>query len=178
MESLINAFPRPVECYGGPNRQSVAPYRKIQLQLLQIYWEHNPDYAYIYRMPEFNFFYYFNTEVLEEISQNLDFFSRNPSKQERRNMTTTVPEAVMLDLEMKISGLEQSLLAKDPQMPVHLKNIHQLLLEYKDAAALLTADQLGAIISSQSEMLGIHIVKQTAKKAVAASRKKPSLDEM
>lgn len=93
-----------------------------------------------------------------------------------KSIQTTLPPDVVSKLIMSLASLEQSLLAKDPMMPQHLRASHQLLISYPETVHLLDDDEIARLISAAQIHTGIEIVKATAAKG--GSRKKISADDL
>lgn len=91
--------------------------------------------------------------------------------------TDNIPADVLAKLEMSLASLEQSLLASDPQMPGHLKAIHQVLIGYPETVHLLEDAEINQLISAAKKHTQTEIVRETAAKATG-SRKKPSVDDL
>jgi len=89
---------------------------------------------------------------------------------------TNLSPDVVAKLTMSLASLEQALLAKDPMMPKHLKESHQLLISYPETVHLLDDDEIARLISAAQIHTGIEIVKAAASKG--GSRKKISADDL
>ena len=87
-----------------------------------------------------------------------------------------VPTDVMRRLEMSMGSLEQALLAKDPQMPQHLRNIHALLISYPETVHLLDDSEIARIIDAAEVHTKTEIVKASA--AGKTSKKKMSIEDL
>lgn len=83
---------------------------------------------------------------------------------------------VVSKLEMALASLEQSLLAKDPMMPHHLRNSHQLLITYPESVALLDDQEIATLIGAAQVHTGIEVVKAAAPKT--GGRKKITVDDL
>lgn len=71
----------------------------------------------------------------------------------------------LAELLPKLNALEASLLATDPQMPVHLKEIHKYLLQFEELSHLLSEDQIAIILEGQQKKLGVVLAEETKAKA-------------
>ena len=89
---------------------------------------------------------------------------------------TNLSPDVVAKLTMSLASLEQALLAKDPMMPKHLKESHQLLISYPETVHLLDDDEIARLISAAQIHTGVEIVKAAAAKG--GSRKKISADDL
>jgi hypothetical protein len=89
---------------------------------------------------------------------------------------TTLPPDIVAKLTMSLASLEQSLLAKDPMMPQHLRASHQLLISYPETVHLLDDDEIARLISAAQIHTQIEIVKSSAGRV--ASKKKISADDL
>lgn len=88
----------------------------------------------------------------------------------------TLPLDIIAKLEMSLASLEQSLLAKDPMMPQHLRNSHQLLITYPESVALLDDAEIATLIGAAQVHTGIEVVKAAAPKT--GGRKKITVDDL
>lgn len=92
------------------------------------------------------------------------------------NTQQTLPPDVVSKLTMSLASLEQSLLAKDPMMPQHLRASHQLLISYPETVHLLDDDEIARLISAAQIHTQIEIVKASAGRV--ASKKKITADDL
>lgn len=51
----------------------------------------------------------------------------------------------------RLAMLQQALLAKDPSMPMHLKEIHRQLITYEELVHLLKPEDIGIIMAAQQQ---------------------------
>lgn len=65
------------------------------------------------------------------------------------------------ELLPKLDALEASLLANDPKMPVHLKEIHKYLLQFEELSHLLSEEQIATILDAQQRKLGVVLAEET-----------------
>lgn len=77
------------------------------------------------------------------------------------NLTPKHPK--LLELEPKLAALEAALLAADPKMPTHLREIHSYLIQFEELAHLLTEDQIAIILDAQQRKVGIILAEETKK---------------
>lgn len=63
----------------------------------------------------------------------------------------------------KLDMLEKSLLANDPKMPGHLREIHAYLIQYEELAHLLSEEQIAVILDGQQKKLGVILAEETKK---------------
>jgi hypothetical protein len=85
----------------------------------------------------------------------------------------------LLELEPKLAALEKSLLAADPKMPQHLREIHTYLTQFEELAHLLTEDQIAIILDAQQRKVGIILAEETKKGKTGGSKSKPiTADEL
>lgn len=82
-----------------------------------------------------------------------------------------LPADIYAKLESNLASLEQTLLAKDPMMPQHLRTIHATVIAYPEAVHLLKDDEIARIISGAEEMTKTKIVSDAAKKATVSRTK-------
>lgn len=109
---------------------------------------------------------------LTHLSPSLTFHERNslmlPAPQ-----TSAIPTDILDKLTMNLASLEQSLLAKDAMMPVHLRSTHSLLITYPETVHLLDDSEIALIIDAAEMHTKTEIVKAgSTKSAGAGSRKK------
>jgi hypothetical protein len=75
----------------------------------------------------------------------------------------------------KLADLQSCLLAQDPLMPKHLKEIHSLLIQHEELVHLLSDEQIGEIMSRQQMITNTTLVAAvTAKGAKTSASKKAS----
>ena len=93
----------------------------------------------------------------------------NPQSNPQSNPSASIPPS----LTSALTELEQKLLATDPQIPSHLRNIHTLLRSYPESIVLLTDSQIKTLIDAASQVTQVFIVeKQTNREAKTTSRAK------
>lgn len=83
----------------------------------------------------------------------------------------TIPLDILARLETSLSNLEAALLAKDPQMPQHLRESHRLLISYPETVHLLDDAQIAKLIEAAVVHTNTEIVKATAAKGRKAASK-------
>ena len=93
-------------------------------------------------------------------------------------LSDKLPQDVMVRLQTSLAALEQSLLAKDPMMPQHLRNTHSLLISYPETTHLLDDKEIALIIDAAEIHTKTEIVKAAAAGKGAGSRKKVSADDL
>lgn len=90
-----------------------------------------------------------------------------------------IPKDVLTKLEMSLASLESTLLAKDPMMPQHLRNVHSLLISYPETVHLLDDAEIARIIDAAQVHTKTEIVKATVKGTSASgARKKIAVDDL
>jgi hypothetical protein len=82
-----------------------------------------------------------------------------------------IPEQVMQSLAIHLGKLEAALLAKDPEMPNHLRESHRLLITYPETVHLLDDTEVAALISAAEEYTKVRIVAEAAKGKGSRSKK-------
>lgn len=82
-----------------------------------------------------------------------------------------IPDDVYNRMNVILADLQQTLLAKDPMMPQHLRTIHGLIISYPEAAHLLKDEEIALIIAGAQEHTKVQIVSEAAKKATAPRAK-------
>lgn len=65
------------------------------------------------------------------------------------------------ELLKKLDDLEKALLAQDPKMPGHLKEIHKYLIGFEELAHLLSEDQIAKIVQGQQIVVGEKLAEET-----------------
>lgn len=112
----------------------------------------------------------------------LENFSAIPTLPERAKLmlpSTTIPADIMNKLGMSLASLEQSLLAKDPMMPQHLRSTHSLLITYPETVNLLADSEIALIIDAAEVHTKTEIVKPGATKGASGeSKKKITSDDL
>lgn len=69
----------------------------------------------------------------------------------------------LAELEGKLKTLEEMLLANDPKMGGHLREIHNTLITYEELSHLLSEEQIAVILEGQQKKLGIILAAETSK---------------
>lgn len=69
----------------------------------------------------------------------------------------------LLELLPKLSALETALLAKDPKMPEHLREIHKYLIQFEELAHLLNEEQIAVILRGNQVQTGVILAAETTK---------------
>lgn len=112
---------------------------------------------------------------LETLANILSFssFSQPPGNIMEPNPQSNPSASIPPSLTSALTELEQKLLATDPQIPSHLRNIHTLLRSYPESIVLLTDSQIKTLIDAASQVTQVFIVeKQTNREAKTTSRAK------
>lgn len=81
-----------------------------------------------------------------------------------------IPADTFRTLDMNLASLEQALLAKDPMMPVHLRNIHATIIAYPESVHLLEDKDVASLIDAAEAHTMTKIVSDSAKKATTGTR--------
>jgi hypothetical protein len=90
-----------------------------------------------------------------------------------------IPQDVLARLDQSLAHLEQSLLAKDPMMPQHLRNSHSLLISYPETVHLLEDHEIARLVDAAELHTKTEIVKAVAKgKASGGTRAKVSVSDL
>lgn len=89
-----------------------------------------------------------------------------------------LPKEVHDRLLMNLASLEQSLLAKDPQMPNHLRNSHAILVSYPETVHLLEPHEVARLIDAAEIHTKTEIVKAVAAGKGASSKKKLDVSDL
>jgi len=92
--------------------------------------------------------------------------------------TSKLPKEVHDRLLMNLASLEQSLLAKDPQMPNHLRNSHAILVSYPETVHLLEPHEVARLIDAAEIHTKTEIVKAVAAGKGASSKKKLDVSDL
>lgn len=89
-------------------------------------------------------------------------------------MTTETEHPKLKELLPKIDALGAALVANDPKMPTHLKEIHTYLIQFEELAHLLSEEQIAVILSAQQKKLGIILADETKNNKGNSSKSKKS----
>lgn len=92
-------------------------------------------------------------------------------KQPNEAQAGKIPAQIMQSLAIHMGNLEAALLAKDPQMPNHLRESHRLLITYPETVHLLDDSEIHALISASEEYTKNRIVAEIAKGKGSRSKK-------
>lgn len=82
----------------------------------------------------------------------------------------SVPPDVMARLTQSLDALNTALLAKDPQMPNHLRESHRVLISYPETVHLLDDGEIATLIQGAVVYTNTEIVKAKASTRKAASK--------
>lgn len=82
-----------------------------------------------------------------------------------------IPADVYNRMNSILADLQATLLAKDPMMPQHLRQIHGLVISYPEAVHLLKDEEIALIIGGAQEHTKVMIVSESAKKATVSRSK-------
>jgi len=88
---------------------------------------------------------------------------------------SALPPETMAALGQKLSLLEQALLAKDPQMPNHLRETHRLLISYPESVHLLEDSEIKTVLAAAQEYTQVKIISEKPK---AGGKKKVDASEL
>ena len=75
----------------------------------------------------------------------------------------------------RISQLEAALLANDPQMPGHLREIHKFLAEQPELLHVLQPEEIGVTMQAMQKYTGIALVQDKIKTPAARGGKAPKI---
>lgn len=78
-------------------------------------------------------------------------------------ITITPEHPKLKELLPKLDALEKALLANDPKMPGHLKEIHKYLIQFEELAHLLSETDIAKILDAQQKIVGIKLAEETKK---------------
>lgn len=91
-------------------------------------------------------------------------------------MTTTSAGLEPADLlRARLDQLEAALLANDPQMPGHLREIHKFLQEQPDLLHVLKPEEIGTTMAAMQKYTGIALVQDKIKAPTARGGKAPKI---
>lgn len=86
-------------------------------------------------------------------------------------MTTNFPQHDQI--KQRLGYLEEALLAQDPRMKDHLKEIHKLMITHEELVHLLTDEEIAKIMSAQQVVTNTTLVAATTgSKAKSTANKK------
>jgi hypothetical protein len=89
----------------------------------------------------------------------------------KQDDASKIPADIYKRLESTLADLQATLLAKDPMMPQHLRNIHATVIQYPESVHLLSDQEIALIIDGAEEHTKTMIVSEAAKKATAPRAK-------
>lgn len=78
----------------------------------------------------------------------------------------------------KLQGLEQALLAKDPGMPMYLRDSHRLLITYPESVHLLDDTEIALLLRSAEQWTDTKIMSEAAKGKSSGKKAKVSADDL
>lgn len=114
----------------------------------------------------------FNAAVQQEIANK--FINNHPMIM-KQDTSDKIPANIMTKLMQDLDSLEAALLAKDDKMPVHLREIHSLLISYPETVHLLDDAEIATLIGAAQQHSKIQIASVEKSKA---GRKKISEDDL
>jgi len=78
----------------------------------------------------------------------------------------------------KLQGLEQALLAKDPGMPMYLRDSHRLLISYPESVHLLDDGEISLLLRSAEQWTDTKILAEVAKGKSGNKKTKVTADDL
>ena len=92
--------------------------------------------------------------------------------------SSRIPEEIFLKLQQHLGNIEDALLAKDPEMPNHLRESHRLLISYPETVHLLDDEEVHKLIEAQEQWVKEKIVKDVATGKGSRGKSKVSVDDL
>ena len=89
-----------------------------------------------------------------------------------------VVEFARLDVLGRLQQLEETLKTQDPQLPVHLQNIHKTLLQYEELVHLLKDNEIKVLMDAMQKYRKVELVKEAATSKGKKSLGKTTVDDL
>lgn len=89
-----------------------------------------------------------------------------------------LPADVVDKLTANMASLDAALLASDPLMPNHLRNIHALLISYPETVHLLDDAEIAQLINAAELHTKVSIIKSVAAKPASSRKTKVTADDL
>lgn len=82
------------------------------------------------------------------------------------------------ELLPKLDALAAALVAKDPKMPTHLKEIHKYLIQFEELSHLLSEEKIAVILQGQQVQVGVVLAAETKAKEKKGKAEKVTADDL
>ena len=89
-----------------------------------------------------------------------------------------VVEFARLDVLGRLQQLEETLKTQDPQLPVHLQNIHKTLLQYEELVHLLKDNEIKVLMDAMQKYRKVELVKEAATSKGKKALGKTTVDDI
>ena len=89
-----------------------------------------------------------------------------------------IPADVFERLKTHLGNMRDALLAKDPQMPNHLRESHRLLISYPETVHLLEDEGIATLIQAAEEHTKTKIISEASKGKGSKGKSKVSVDDL
>jgi hypothetical protein len=73
-----------------------------------------------------------------------------------------VVEFARLDVLGRLAQLEETMKTTDPQIPVHLNNIHKTLLQYEELVHMLKDPEIKILMDAMQKYRKVELVKEAS----------------
>lgn len=95
-------------------------------------------------------------------------------------MTTEVDvvEFAKLDVLGRLQSLETTLKTADPQIPVHLNQIHKTLLQYEELVHLLKDSEIKILMDAMQTYRRVELVKEAVSSRGKKALNKTTVDDI
>jgi len=97
---------------------------------------------------------------------------------EQSQANVDVVEFAKLDVIGRLDALEQTLKTQDPQLPVHLQNIHKTLQTYEELVHLLSDAQIKVLMDAMQKYRRVELVKEAATSKGKRALGKTTVDDI
>ena len=89
-----------------------------------------------------------------------------------------VVEFARLDVLERLNRLEETLKTADPQLPVHLQQIHKTLLTYEELVHLLKDDEIKILMDAMQKYRKVELVKEASTSKGKKALGKTTVDDI
>jgi hypothetical protein len=97
---------------------------------------------------------------------------------EQAQANVDVVDFAKLDVLERLNRLEETLKTADPQLPVHLQQIHKTLLQYEELVHLLKDSEIRILMDAMQKYRKVELVKEAATSKGKKALGKTTVDDL
>lgn len=94
------------------------------------------------------------------------------------SVSADVVEFARLDVLERLNRLEETLKTQDPQLPMHLQQIHKTLLTYEELVHLLKDEEIKVLMDAMQKYKRVELVKEAATSKGKKALSKTTVDDI